>query len=426
MPKSGSSARVAKERRTVGARRKPHASEAKHGEEKMMRPPPLARVEQPGNLSLCSFTVLLLILLASVFGCAAVATRRPAQHGPGPTIRRRSFSDFEVCEVGARQDVQRAVVVIPGNPGVPAYYDDFLRELADAVVGGASGGGSQSHDAAGAFRLVTVGYRGHHENQGRFFGQVFSVEEQAEHVRCWLDRELANNPHASITVIGHSIGATLALNAVDLLGWPAAITNVCLLTPFLENNKEDAGFARLAKAASIPFMPGMLRIVGLMASLLPFRMRRLMLSSFVQGMDEGAETLTLTAMARGAMLANYVYMGRTEFLSPWLTKGPYGMLQSLQPAQRDRITALFTQEDMWAPLHIMRRLSGTHGIRARAFTIKDAETCGASRLEEDTEDQVVAHAFGVTRAGSRIVARAVLAMAGSSVDRKNRAHDDSE
>ena len=112
---------------------------------------------------------------------------------PAPLVERVLGWPTEVIRVGSGP---LRLVFVPGNPGVASFYASTAQALADTL------------DA----KAAVVSFRGH--SMAPLLGptQAFGLAEQVDHVTSFLEREMATGDE--VVVIGHSIGAWVALEAV--------------------------------------------------------------------------------------------------------------------------------------------------------------------------------------------------------------------
>jgi len=210
-------------------------------------------------------------------------------------------------------------------------------------------------------------------------------------------------------VVGHSIGAYIGLLALAALRWPSKVSAVGLVTPFLQNNDENPDFAQKKFLCRLGFVWRLAWLLGWAARLMPAWLRRFLFRGSTTGMGPSAAALTMSGMLQGRTLMNYVYMGKTEFEHPWLRDGADDLLAKLKPKEKDRIFALYTQNDIWAPLTWCKKLRDKYGIDAKELSEAEALCLKAGVSDAPrVKGQAVGHAFGVTKVESDIVAGATV------------------
>nr|POE68374.1 isoform 2 of lipid droplet-associated hydrolase [Quercus suber] len=114
----------------------------------------------------------------------------------------------ELLEIHA-DDPKMHVLFIPGNPGVVAFYKDFVESLYEFLEGRVS---NWEH------------------------GRLFSLEEQIDHKMDFIKQEL-ENIEVPMILVGHSIGSYMA---IDIFRRSLEKVTYCIgLYPFLEINPES-------------------------------------------------------------------------------------------------------------------------------------------------------------------------------------------
>ena len=131
--------------------------------------------------------LLLLALAAEAASLVAVSVRHElvTDAGPAPfelteiTARRAGPAPDEGdgAAAAARNDDAWAldVVLLPGNPGLPAFYEDFGRALVARLAAETAARGAREEDAA--VRLTTLGYLGHGEHASVGAAGVFTIDD---------------------------------------------------------------------------------------------------------------------------------------------------------------------------------------------------------------------------------------------------------
>lgn len=186
-------------------------------------------------------------------------------------------TDF--LEIRCERPVVR-VLVIPGNPGVVQFYENFASTLFRELGGSAS--------------ITVISHIAHTELDWEN-GGLFSLAQQIEHKIQFLEgqmapEDLATNLPGGINrepvdrrqtddsesvpwiLVGHSIGAHISLQLLRKFG-PTKICHVAGLYPFLEVNTESTEQAMLNRLAHIA--PAGMFLAGVAGSLgrLPRRLQ---------------------------------------------------------------------------------------------------------------------------------------------------------
>lgn len=104
-------------------------------------------------------------------------------------------------------------------------------------------------------------------------------------------------------------------------------------------------------------------------------------------MDPDMAEFTVTSMPHWVTIANYLYLGRTEFVR--FARAPFQLdrLRTISSRAAVKLSFLFTSDDFWGPSHLHER------IRAKNFAgVETALIPG------------IPHAFGVKISTSKLVA----------------------
>lgn len=261
------------------------------------------------------------------------------------------------------------VFVVPGNPGVPGFYERFAKGIWTQLEGKA--------------RVSVIGYVGHTASDLGVDGW-FSLEEQVEHVTA----EIVNGRGSSwgttskLAVVGHSIGAEIAMRA--MARHPSAIRKVVGLMPFVltnERSKTQRFLASLVRfEALVHFVAS---VVGFLKKVFPFFLR-----PATKGMDPDAKRLT-ESWLRGGSVRNMALMGRTEFDG---LKDPRSDRDSANlDTYAERVHLLYCEDDHWAP---------TWQAEAFKARCKNADV----NVEKATKEVKVEHAFVLSDAAADLVA----------------------
>ncbi|KAI8816676.1 uncharacterized protein EV422DRAFT_571435 [Fimicolochytrium jonesii] len=121
------------------------------------------------------------------------------------TVEKHSPLTYETWDLGNRpteilhlphregKKMRAVVLMIPGNPGLVEYYEEFLRRLHQALKGEMTFLGASHLGHSAAVRTI---------------GKLYSVKEQVEHKLQLLDEvERRYGRDTKVVLIGHSFGA---------------------------------------------------------------------------------------------------------------------------------------------------------------------------------------------------------------------------
>lgn len=133
---------------------------------------------------------------------------------------------------------QVLMLIIPGNPGVPYFYEDFMQEL-------------YSH-CDGQVPVWTIGHAGHVRPPGAQLKasdiyatdeDIFGLEAQIKHKVDFIKDNIP--PDVSLILIGHSIGCYMILNLLDQL--PSKQVLRCfMLFPTIEHMAQSPNGVKMA------------------------------------------------------------------------------------------------------------------------------------------------------------------------------------
>ena len=306
-----------------------------------------------------------------------VARPRTASHADATTSGTRAVvaCEYEIVRARRAHASGPCVFVVPGNPGVARFYESFAVELGERLD---------------ARAVDVVGYLGHTEKKRPNRSEWFTLEEQKAHVRDYLAERLREEPGREFVVVGHSIGAHLALFAAKELGYDR-VTAVLGLMPFLHVNGRSPLQRFLSLVTRAKFLAHAVgRLVDALGAVAPALREALLRRTVTRSMDRTAAEIT-SAWLRWQSLINMVFMGRTEFDALVAAVDECPLVTSARA--RGRFAALYALDDHWAPLH-QRDVLASMGV--------DVTT---------VDDAAVRHDFVVVdRAVTAVVDRAVVAL----------------
>ena len=187
------------------------------------------------------------------------------------------------------------VFVVPGNPGVPGFYERFAQTL--------------WRELNGAAAVEVIGYVGHTEQDvGTKHTKWFTLGEQVEHVTAEIVGSGGGETRQNSVVVGHSIGVEIALRAMKQ--HPSQITQVVGLMPFVLTNRKSVLQSFLSFLVRVrPLVLFVAGLVHVLKKIRPGFLRRV----FTKGMDACATKNTLAWLRFGSVV-NMALMGRTEFV----------------------------------------------------------------------------------------------------------------
>lgn len=163
----------------------------------------------------------------------------------GPSVTRGKYDiwkfgnhESQVLTFYRKKETNADIVVlmIPGNPGVIAYYEYFLSRLFDLS--------NQEID------IIAVQHLGHTKGVKENETDLFTLEEQLEHKLAFFDHvRRSYKSTTKFVLVGHSIGAWLTVNMLKHRT-RHGISKIFGLFPTLENIKRTPN-GRIVKVSSI-------------------------------------------------------------------------------------------------------------------------------------------------------------------------------
>ena len=215
----------------------------------------------------------------------------------------------EVVSAGAPARSARALVLVfPGNPGAPAFYATFVAALA-------------ARGAARGVRVACVGHASHSALTASARG--LDLRAQLAHKLAFVRLALRESPAAArrgaLVLVGHSVGAYMALEAAAELGvrpgpgpgpgaTAGAIAGVAALFPTLEHIGETPRGRALAPLFTAPGLALVALLAWLLRRLAPEVLLRWFAGACVLPRGAGARAAAAAAdlvhehVARNALL----------------------------------------------------------------------------------------------------------------------------
>lgn len=270
----------------------------------------------------------------------------------------------EILELHAEKPSLQ-VLFIPGNPGIVAFYKDYVEAVYELLDRKAS--------------VTAIGHIAHTledlEN-----GRLFSLQEQISHKIEYINEEVLPL-HIPILLAGHSIGAYISLEIFK--AFPEKVSYMIGMYPFLTMNRDSPWQSLLTKSAMSPIVSAGLSSFAALVGLFP--------TWFHQGIVKGllgrswssdAVHVACTYLLRYSMIRNFTFMGMTEF-----KKLQENLDWAFIKDHENQMAFLFGVDDHWGPLSLFEEVSKN-----------------APGVNLTIEKQGLTHAFCCTKAGSAWVA----------------------
>ena len=295
--------------------------------------------------------------------------RRSGLHaGTSAMARKRGHSRRRLC------------YIIPGNPGDPRFYSELVEAIAARVSEDA---GKTPRAAGDEIDIVSVGHMEHNRESGRLVGLSEQIEHHerllAEHLltrggEATVDGEPCACEYDSITVVGHSIGAYLAICALQRLNEasrrrpsPAAkatVDRLVMMMPFLETDYSQLKQRLIATVASSRVLSGIFwLIILLFRVLLPSATTRekLLTVFLAPGMTRNSIALTARTLAANEnFLMNCFHLARDEFRelsTPHWRQTLASLRDGTAPAvHADGLSFIYAPDDDWAPASMLEKV----------------------------------------------------------------------
>ncbi|KAG9455025.1 hypothetical protein H6P81_007929 [Aristolochia fimbriata] len=276
----------------------------------------------------------------------------------------------ELLEISSEHPLVH-VLLIPGNPGVAAFYKDFVEAVYQLFEGNAS--------------VTAIGHIS--QTKKNFEGRrLFSLQDQIDHKVNFINQELQNEK-VPILLVGHSIGAYIALEVFRR--FPEQVIYTIGLYPFLTLNRKSLVQSILVRVTASKILTVAFCSILTFLGLLPNWFKRILVKRFVgQSCSTSTIGATCSHLLQYSTMQNVLYMAMTEFRK--LSEQPDW---AFFRANQTQLAFLFGINDHWGPLTLYEEIS-KH----------------APDLPLTIEREGHTHAFCCTEAGSIWVAHYVVGL----------------
>ncbi|KAF5473918.1 hypothetical protein F2P56_005864 [Juglans regia] len=281
----------------------------------------------------------------------------------------------ELLEIRA-DDPKLHVLFIPGNPGIVAFYKDFVESLYEFLGGHAS--------------VTAIGHVSHTKKNWER-GRLFSLEEQILHKVDFINQEL-ENLEVPILLVGHSIGSYMA---IDVFRRSSEKVTYCIgLYPFLAVNPQSRWQSIVGKIVESQVLSVALSCIAASLGSLPSSAYRLILTNSVgSSWSAAAVEAACSHLVQYQVVRNILFLTMTEFRK--LAETPDWKFMR---EKREKIAFLFGVDDHWGPLQMHKEISKqVPGIslsieRAHPHTFsctEDGSSCVAKHVARLIQNQVL-------------------------------------
>ncbi|KAG6640645.1 lipid droplet-associated hydrolase isoform X4 [Carya illinoinensis] len=264
----------------------------------------------------------------------------------------------ELLEIRA-DDPKLHVLFIPGNPGIVAFYKDFVEALYAFLGGHAS--------------VTAIGHVSHTKKNWER-GKLFSLEEQIVHKVDFINQEL-ENLEVPILLVGHSIGSYMAN---DVFRRSSEKVTYCIgLYPFLAVNPQSRWQSFIGKIVESQVLSVALSCIAASLGSLPSSAYRLILTNSVGS--------SWSAAAVEAACSHLVQLAE---IPDW----------KFMREKQEKIAFLFGVDDHWGPLQMHEEISkqvpgislSIERAHPHAFSCtEDGSSCVAKHVARLIENQVL-------------------------------------
>lgn len=271
------------------------------------------------------------------------------------TTRVCKVSSFatELLEIRSKEPSSCHVLLIAGNPGIAAFYKDFVEALYENLGGQAS--------------ITAIGHISHGQKDSAN-GRLFSLYEQIDHKVDFIEQELQCSEQP-IVLVGHSIGAYIGLEVFKRL--QNKIKFLVGLYPFLKLNKSSVKQSAIGYIARSSLLSnGVSLFASFIGSLQPSITRGIVRRFLGSSWSVAAVDAACCHLLRYNTMRNVLFMAMTEFQK--LNEEPDW---TFIRAKEDKIAFLFGVDDHWGPLPHLEEIS-EHAPRATLSVETEGHTHG--------------------------------------------------
>eukprot|EP01080_Neovahlkampfia_damariscottae_P004916 gene4916-8504_t len=226
-----------------------------------------------------------------------------------------------------KNNIEKIILFIPGNPGVASLYDHCAQEIYSKTK----------------IPVVVVGYLGHsYDNK---VDKLYSIHEQLEHKVEFIKFLIQKNPTISIHLVGHSIGSWICLellnrntdNLKQFFGLFPTISHLNL-------SKNGQNF--LLKMGVKFGIRNVVSFIVHFSSFIPSSVRLLIAkaSKIIENEDDSLiEVFATKSYFNYQMMNNVLFMAGTEFSE--IRDANYGIIDK----NKSKIQFYYGETDHWVP-----------------------------------------------------------------------------
>jgi len=217
------------------------------------------------------------------------------------------------------------LLFIPGNPGLLSFYPPFLTAVWDKV---------SSSARLAIFAHAHVGHTPGIDDRSEWNPQRYGLTTQIQNaVEAFDSVKLAFGPTIKIILIGHSIGAWVALQV--LKARPEAVDGLFLLFPTISHMRSTPN----GRALSCIFQPPIPRIISVMSSIA--RIPPALLSWFFWSWPRAQIMVLHSLLSSPSSILAVLTMGHEEMVNI------RDLDTALLDEHKDRIWLYYAEKDGW-------------------------------------------------------------------------------
>uniref|UniRef100_A0A7S2WYN6 Alpha/beta-hydrolase n=2 Tax=Chloropicon primus TaxID=1764295 RepID=A0A7S2WYN6_9CHLO len=238
------------------------------------------------------------------------------------------------------------VVVFPGNPGSGHFYEHYTKYLHKTLV-----------DKVGCVRVRTLSHLGH--VKGIYKPSFYTLEDQVEHKLNFL-QEYCNDAETPLLVVGHSIGAYMALEAVKR--WqasrkaarrttrseskhkhPSDTCRIMAQMPYMQFDESSSKQLSLERVAKRPYIPA--AVAGFINLVVPNFVLVRVLTAFDKNLEKESARHVAEQLLSYTVGHNAFSLAQDEFKTLRGKEIDWTWLRG----NRERVGWVFCPGDHWAP-----------------------------------------------------------------------------
>lgn len=295
--------------------------------------------------------------------------------------------------------------LIAGNPGTPQFYEDFCNHLFLRLM-------QECTDRNIIYHVHCCAHANHHIG-GVFEGSPtaqcsFGLSHQIQHHVTYMEHSIQklksdfsiSDHSCSVCLVGHSIGAYIALEALRKSELLTAMTQqVYFLMPFVRWDNIPAYHRRsmLAVRALFPVVNTSAVAVARVFASLPLALRSSVMTVLLPQTPGPLRALVADKVITRRIIANFFAMAIDEINCIHASSDEFFVAVEALALRRVRVLTLYTDQDIWAP------------AQDGALLAEAARRAGASHYARTVYEPGLTHSFVMLPSAVRRVTELILA-----------------